>query len=100
MKSLLFFLLFPFALIAQNSSCDILIKNGKIIDGAGNSWYYGDIAVKDGKIIKTGRSLNFSAAKTIDATGLIVSPGFIDVHTHIEGDEAKQPTSDNFIYDG
>jgi len=38
---------------AQNSSCDILIRNGKIIDGTGNSWYYGDIAVKDGKILKT-----------------------------------------------
>lgn len=100
MKLFVLLLFFPFALVAQNSSCDILIKNGKIIDGAGNSWYYGDIAVKDGKIIKTGRALNFSATKVIDATGLIVSPGFIDVHTHIEGDEVKQPTSDNFIYDG
>ncbi len=38
--------------------------------------------------------------KTIDATGLVIAPGFIDVHTHIEGDEKKTPTADNFIYDG
>src|SRR5882672_7833235 len=82
------------------TSCDILIQNGKILDGTGNSWYYGDIAIKDGKIIKTGKHLNFSALKTIDATNLVVAPGFIDVHTHIEGDEEKQPTADNFIYDG
>lgn len=79
---------------------DIIIKNGKIIDGSGNSWFYGDIAIDDGKIIKVGKIDNASAKKTIDATGLIVAPGFIDVHTHIEGEEAKTPTADNFIYDG
>jgi N-acyl-D-amino-acid deacylase len=84
---------------AQNS-CDILIKNGKIIDGTGNNWYYGDIAIKEGKIDRIGKSLPYIANKTIDAKGLIVAPGFIDVHTHIEGDEAKNPTADNFIYDG
>src|SRR5688572_24660063 len=41
-----------------------------------------------------------TAAKTVDAKGLIVAPGFIDVHTHIEGDEIKNPTADNFVYDG
>ncbi|MGN7784148.1 N-acyl-D-amino-acid deacylase family protein [Niabella sp. 22666] len=84
---------------AQNS-CDILIKNGKIIDGTGNNWYYGDIAIKEGKIDRVGKSLPYIANKTIDAKGWIVAPGFIDVHTHIEGDEAKNPTADNFIYDG
>ncbi|ULT44461.1 amidohydrolase family protein [Niabella defluvii] len=92
-------LLFTFFCQGQ-SNCDILIKNGKIIDGTGNSWYYGDIAVKEGKIERIGKSLPFTANQTIDAKGLIVAPGFIDVHTHIEGDEAKNPTADNFIYDG
>ena len=100
MKGLFISLLFPLAITAQQSACDILIKNGKIIDGTGNSWYYGDIAVKDGKIIGTGRQLNFSSAKTIDASGLVVAPGFIDVHTHIEEDEAKDPLAQSFIYDG
>lgn len=100
MKWIFLFLFFPLFAYTQDTTCDILIKNGKIIDGTGNSWYYGDIAVKDGRIIKTGQHLNFSATKTIDASGLIIAPGFIDVHTHIEGDETKQPTADNFIYDG
>src|SRR5688572_15824667 len=100
MKWLLISLLFPLAITAQQSACDILMKNGKIIDGTGNNWYYGDIAVKDGKIIGTGRQLNYSSATTINASGLVVAPGFIDVHTHIEDDEAKDPLAQSFIYDG
>ena len=91
---------FLYYLFEQQPACDILIRNGKIINGTGNSWFYGDIAVKDGKIVGIGRQLNFSSAKTIDASGLIVAPGFIDVHTHIEEDETKDPLAQSFIYDG
>lgn len=70
------------------------------MDGTGNNWYYGNIAVKNGKIVGMGRELNVAATKTIDAKGLIVAPGFIDVHTHLEGDEAKDPEAKSFIYDG
>ncbi|MCB0716696.1 MAG: amidohydrolase family protein, partial [Chitinophagaceae bacterium] len=87
-------------LLAQQPACDILIKNGKIIDGTGNNWFYGDLAVAKGKIIAVGRNLQYDANRTIDATGLIVAPGFIDVHTHLEGDEAREPTAKSFIYDG
>jgi N-acyl-D-amino-acid deacylase len=100
MKSILFFIFLPVTLLAQQKNCDILIRNGKIIDGSGNNWYYGDVAVKNGKIVEVGRQLNFVATKTIDATGLIVAPGFIDVHTHLEGDEKKDPNATNFILDG
>jgi N-acyl-D-amino-acid deacylase len=100
MKQLLFCLFSPLVLLAQQKNCDILIRNGKIIDGTGNSWSYGDVAVKDGKIVGVGRQLNFTAQKTIDATGLIVAPGFIDVHTHLESDETKDPNATNFILDG
>ena len=79
---------------------DVLIRNGKIIDGTGNSWYIADIAVKGGKIVLIQKNIVAPATKVIDAKGLIVAPGFIDVHTHIEGDETKNPTADNFIYDG
>lgn len=100
MKWLLSLLLIPFTAFSQNGSCDILIRNGKIIDGTGNNWYYGNVAIKDGKILKVGRDINFPAKKIIDATGLIVAPGFIDVHTHLEGDEVKDPNATNFILDG
>lgn len=86
--------------LSAQTSADILIKNGRILDGTGNSWRYGDVAVKDGKILKIGNLLNITASKIIDANGMIVCPGFIDVHTHIEGDELRTPTADNFIHDG
>ncbi|MGK2861808.1 MAG: amidohydrolase family protein, partial [Chitinophagaceae bacterium] len=100
MKKFVLLFLFPFSLFAQPPACDILIRQGKIMDGSGNNWFYGDIAVKHGKIMAVGRNLNFTAAKTIDASGLIVAPGFIDVHTHIEDDEVKDPLAQSFIYDG
>lgn len=84
---------------AQNPA-DLIIRNGKILDGTGNSWFYGDIAVKDGKILKLGYLANMTGLKTIDAKGLIVAPGFIDVHGHVETDVLKNPTADNYIYDG
>lgn len=96
----LFFLLLPLSAFSQQPDYDILIRNGKIIDGAGNNWYYGSVAIKDGKIADVGRTVAGTAATTIDATGLIIAPGFIDVHTHIEGDEEKDPTAASFIYDG
>ncbi|MFX1450326.1 MAG: amidohydrolase family protein, partial [Promethearchaeota archaeon] len=65
-------------------SYDILIKNGRIIDGAGNPWYYADVAIKDGKIVKIRPQLNVIATKIIDANGLIVCPGFIDLHSHTD----------------
>ena len=79
--------------LSAQTNVDILIKNGRILDGTGNSWRYGDIVVKDGKIFKIGSLTNISASKIIDAHGMIVCPGFIDVHTHIEGDELRTPTS-------
>ncbi|MBD0288121.1 MAG: amidohydrolase family protein, partial [Flavisolibacter sp.] len=102
MKVYVFLLLFLFAatiLPAQNS-VDILIVNGRILDGTGNSWFRGNVAVEGGKIVRVGSFSNISAKKVIDAKDLIVAPGFIDVHTHIEGDEFKNPTADNFILDG
>lgn len=100
MKKLIFLCLGMVAFQVSAQTFDILIKNGKIIDGSGNPWYYGDIGIVAGKIVSIGKLTNASAKKTIDATGLTATPGFIDVHTHIEGGEFATPTADNFIYDG
>src|SRR4051812_34546427 len=90
-------LLTAFTSMAQ---ADIIIRNGRILDGTGNSWFRGDVAIRNGRILKTGNLDTMTAATIIDAKGMIVAPGFIDVHTHIEGEEAKNPTADNFILDG
>ncbi len=100
MKALIISLaLLPLASFAQ-PACDILIINGKIIDGTGNNWYYGNVAIKDGKILSVGKDYYFHGVRVIDARGMIVAPGFIDVHTHLEGDEIKDPNATNFILDG
>ena len=100
MKYFLICILFISHNLFSQNTADILIIHGKIFDGTGNPWFYGDVAVKNGKIISVGNLQNWHAQKTIDATGLIVSPGFIDVHTHIEDDEIKNPLATNFILDG
>ena len=61
---------------------DIIIKNGTIIDGTGNTSYQGNIGIKDEKVVKIGSNINDRAIEVIDATGLVVCPGFIDVHSH------------------
>ncbi|OON69651.1 N-acyl-D-amino-acid deacylase family protein [Hymenobacter sp. CRA2] len=86
---------------AQQPRADVLIRNGRVLDGTGNSWFYGDVAVRAGRILAVGRlPTDYPADTVLDARGCVVAPGFIDVHTHIEDDELRQPTADNFIYDG
>ncbi len=98
MRLLYILLVFSTPLFSQ--SYDVLILNGRIIDGTGNSWYYGDIAIRDGRISEIGHLQNRTAGNIIDAKGLVVAPGFIDVHAHIEGGIFVRPTADNYIYDG
>ena len=62
---------------------DLLVRRGRVVDGSGLPSYMADVGVKDGKVIEVGR-LNGSAARTIDADGLAVAPGFIDHHTHLD----------------
>jgi N-acyl-D-amino-acid deacylase len=100
MKQILLLLFFLPLISFSQLNYDLLIRNGKVIDGTGNSWYYADVAVKEGKIALIQKNINGTAAKIIDAKGLIVAPGFIDVHGHIEGGVFERPTADNYIYDG
>ena len=69
---------------SQSPAYDLLIRGGQIVDGSGNPWFYGDVAVKDGRIAAVGLLANTTAKRTIDATGKIVTPGFIDLHSHAD----------------
>jgi N-acyl-D-aspartate/D-glutamate deacylase len=75
---------------------DLVIRGGTIADGTGGSTYEADVAVKDGLIAAVGR-VSGSGAEEIDAEGLLVTPGFVDIHTHYDGqatwDERMQPSS-------
>jgi N-acyl-D-amino-acid deacylase len=61
---------------------DLLITHGHIIDGTGSPWFEGSVAIQGGRIAAVGRLVHPTARRVIDATGLVVSPGFIDLHTH------------------
>lgn len=98
-KTKLYFLLF-IANCGFAQKYDIVIKNGRVIDGSGNPWFAADVAIKSGKIAGIGFFQTIEGAKVIDAKNQIICPGFIDVHTHVEEAIQKLPTADNFIYDG
>lgn len=76
---------------------DLLISGGRIVDGTGNPWFESDIALKDGRIAAIGKIEPSRAASAISAKGLIVAPGFIDVHAHIERGIEQLPTAENYL---
>ncbi len=96
--SILVWLFLPCFTFAQ--SYDLVIRNGRVIDGTGNPWVYADVAIQNGRIVRVGTIDATDAKRTIDATGLIVAPGFIDVHAHVENSLEEQPGAPNFVYDG
>ena len=81
---------------SPNEKYDLVIINARIIDGTGNPWFRGSVAIKDGKIAKVGRFDRAETKFVIDAKNQIVAPGFIDVHTHVE-DVFGNPAAENFI---
>ncbi len=80
---------------------DYVIKGGTLIDGTGGPTRTGDVAVRDARIVEVGGRITGSARSTIDADGAIVSPGWVDVHTHYDGqvcwDSAMAPSADNGV---
>ena len=78
---------------------DTIIKNGYIFDGSGNPWFYGDVSITDGIISKVG-NVSESARNIIDAKGLAVAPGFIDMHTHSDTALPVNPFAESKIRQG
>jgi N-acyl-D-amino-acid deacylase len=88
------------ALSAQPDSYDLIIRNALIVDGTGAARYRGDVAVRGDAIAAIGPRIEGSAVRTIDAAGQVVSPGFIDVHTHARRGIFEVPTADNYVRQG
>jgi N-acyl-D-amino-acid deacylase len=91
-------ILFPASRPAQSApDFDLVIRRGRVVDGTGNPWFEADVAIKGGRIAEIGRIAAERGARVIDAKGLVVAPGFIDVHAHVEGGILELPTAENFL---
>jgi N-acyl-D-amino-acid deacylase len=79
---------------------ELLIKNGLVVDGAGNPWFKADVGISQGKITQVGKLGDAKAEKIINARGLVVSPGFIDIHTHSDLSLLINPRAESKIRQG
>jgi len=79
---------------------DLVVKNGMIVDGSGLPRYRADIGVKDGKIAEIGRINGAAAKETLDADGCVVSPGFVDGHTHMDAQIFWDPIGTSSCFQG
>lgn len=70
---------------------DTVITNGTVVDGSGNARFEADVAIKDGCIVGVGNYSSSDATQTIDASGCLVTPGWVDVHTHYDGQATWGP---------
>lgn len=82
------------------ASFDVLITGGRIVDGSGSPWFVADIGIVNGRIARIGRLAGATAARRIDASGLIVAPGFIDPHAHARERLLELPTAEGYLLQG
>jgi len=88
------------ALAPQPAPYDLLLKNGRIVDGTGSPWFTGDVAIRGDSIARVAASIGEPAARVIDVHGSVIAPGFIDIHTHARRGIAEVPTAPNYVRQG
>lgn len=85
---------------AQTEAYDIIIMNGRIVDGTGNPWFYGDVGIRGDRIVKVGRVSPARAKRRIEARGMIVAPGFIDMLGQSEMSLLIDPRAESKVFQG
>jgi N-acyl-D-amino-acid deacylase len=94
------FFLLALATILHAQTFDVLIRDGRIVDGTGNPSWVGDVGIRQGKIAAIGRLAGSTAQINIDARGLVVAPGFIDIHNHSDYTLLKDGNAESMIRQG
>ena len=79
---------------------DLVLRNGRVVDGTGSPWYRADIAIRGEEIVRIAAVIDAPAARVIDVQGQVVAPGFIDIHTHARRGIFERPTADNYVRQG
>jgi len=79
---------------------DIIIRGGWLADGTGNPIYPADVAIQSDRIVEVGPLTGVEAAHVIDATGRIVSPGFVDIHSHTDNTILVNPSAESTVRQG
>ena len=84
----------------KQASYDLVLRNGRIVDGTGSPWFKGDIAIRGDTIARIAPVVSEPAARVVDVEGLVIAPGFIDIHTHARRGVFEVPTADNYVRQG
>lgn len=79
---------------------DLVIKNGRVVDGTGNPWYKGDVGIANGRITRIGNLGTEESIRVVDAEGLIVAPGFFDMHSHSDLSPLINPRTESKVRQG
>ena len=86
--------------LPQSPAYDLVLRNGRIVDGSGSPWYRADLAIRGDTIMRIAPSIPDAARRVIDIEGQVIAPGFIDVHTHARRGIFELPTADNYVRQG
>jgi N-acyl-D-aspartate/D-glutamate deacylase len=85
---------------APQGTFDLLIRNGLVVDGSGSGGFPADVGIRNGEIVRVGDLSEATAGRTIDASSLVVAPGFIDIHNHSDFTLLKEPRCESMIRQG
>src|SRR5687768_7699044 len=99
-RLILMFLLVPVLSTAQAPTYDLILKGGRIVDGTASPWYSADLAITGDTIVRIAPAITDQAKRIVNVKGLIVAPGFIDIHTHARRGIFEVPTADNYVRQG